>query len=227
MRGFQRGYVLTEQPMQSTASARRSEAAARKRERSRRRILDAVSELCGHKRRGAIVIEDVLRRAEVSRGTFYAHFDSLASAMAAVTERLADDLRALLVDLYGDLDDPLLRIAVATQATLARSLTDPTWGKALVDARQLSPRAMDLLVESVVRGGEQSIFRFTDARAAVAVLLGTFIQAAVALQQMDGDPRLFIEEVTFLALRGLGAEEEGARDAVRRTSEDVHGRLRL
>lgn len=218
---------MTKPAEQSTTSAGRNEAGARKRERSRRRILDAVLELCAENQRGTIVTEDVLRRAHISRGTFYAHFDSLQDAMAAVTERLADDLRADLLSLYGDLEDPLLRVAVATQATLARSVADPAWGKALVDARQLSRRAMDLLVESVIRGGEQSIFRFSDAQAAVAMLLGTFIQAAIALQQMDGDPRAYIEEVTFLALRGLGVAEDRAHDAVRRTSDDIHGRLAL
>lgn len=201
--------------------SRREDAAARKRERSRRQILDAVLVLCGESARGPVVIEEVLRRAEVSRGTFYAHFESLPDAMAAVTERLADDLRAELLDLYGDLEDPLLRIAVGTQATLRRSFADPVWGKALIDARQLSRRAMDILVESVIRGGERGVFRFTDPQAAVSLLLGTFIQAAITLQQVEGDPRSLIEEVTFLALRGLGVDEEAARHAVRRTSDDI------
>ncbi|PJE28760.1 transcriptional regulator, TetR family [Pseudooceanicola antarcticus] len=62
----------------------RSKVAAERREKMRRRLVEAAVMVFAAKPQGDVVIEDVVARAEVSRGTFYKYFDSLDELLVTV-----------------------------------------------------------------------------------------------------------------------------------------------
>jgi len=58
----------------------------------RARLLGATMDVCAvANSQGPAVIDDVIRAAKVSRGTFYKHFDSLEQALAELGAQLADE----------------------------------------------------------------------------------------------------------------------------------------
>jgi TetR/AcrR family transcriptional regulator, ethionamide resistance regulator len=139
-----------------TAKARQT------REQSRRRIVDATSELVRERSYGELNVREIMVRAGLERTIFYRHFDDLGDlllqiAREAVTElydaqvALADvrvepdpksvhDAMAAAVEIYSR-HGPLLR-AVAEAATV-----DPE-----VDARRAELRRLfDTLVEEMIR----------------------------------------------------------------------------
>ena len=73
----------------------RLRSARRKRERMRAHLLDAVLVTYPGDEPGTpAVIDDVIRHANVSRGTFYKYFRSLGEAVEELAAQLADELGA-------------------------------------------------------------------------------------------------------------------------------------
>ena len=204
----------------------RSESAARKRERMRTRLLDATMRVCGEFGSESIGIEDVLHAAGVSRGTFYAHFESLYTAMAAVSERLTDELESVLLALDGDHKDPVVRIALSFQATLTHASNNPLWARAFVTSRSYSEPALDDVYwrKEFVRWREQGIIQFDDVRAAEDVLLGTARRAFKTLETMTKGQQAYIEAASKICLRGLGVPNERAVEVVRWASNYLRDR---
>lgn len=201
-------------------------------ELSRMRLLVATSRLCGESGSEPIVIEDILRAAGISRGTFYAHFDSLNDVLAAIAERLFDDLRMFLKEFYRDQKDPVFRLAASLQAGIMRASIEPLWGRALAawgwsSASGRDYKTLQILIdfrEQIERGREAGIFQYDDIRAIMDVHVGMCIQAARALQTLKTGQRAYIEQIAIADLRALGVPNTRARQAVRWASDDLRTR---
>jgi AcrR family transcriptional regulator len=202
----------------------RTASAARKRQRTRMRLLDATLHVCAEFGSKAVVIEDILAAAAVSRGTFYAHFDSLYAAMAAVAERLAEEMHAHLSMLYRDLDDPVLRLTTGFQAFLRRAWIEPLWGSAFAASRDFSASILTDVGRDFIRARQAGALRFKDLRAAMDLHLGASIQAARALQGMTEGQAAYIEEIATLDLIALGVPRHRAIRAVRWAADDLQTR---
>ena len=90
-------------------------------EKSRKAIKDALLELMYEKDFGSITVNELLKRANISRGTFYAHFKNLED----VRQSLIDDLYAHADMLFGDYkaselaEDPYPIMLMAAEFMLA------------------------------------------------------------------------------------------------------------
>lgn len=97
-----------------TASGSEPSRRGRKRERTRSAISDAAIRLFSERGFGAPTIDDITEAADVSKGTFYNHFQSkeeiLVAFMADLEARLAPD-----VERFADAPGPLEKILVAYQ----------------------------------------------------------------------------------------------------------------
>jgi Bacterial regulatory proteins, tetR family len=93
-----------------------------RRGRMRAHLLQSVMTVCaGQRLTGATVIEDVVRHANVSRGTFYKYFDSLDEAVTQLAFELAEQMTAGISSVYDTLDDPVMRTATGFQTYLTRA----------------------------------------------------------------------------------------------------------
>lgn len=107
----------------------RVRVARERRERMRALLLESVLAVCsGRKLTGATVIEDVVRHAGVSRGSFYKYFDTLDDAVTQLAFQLAEDMTVDIYNVYDVLDDPVMRTATGFQTFLTRAWMDPDWG---------------------------------------------------------------------------------------------------
>ena len=87
-----------------------------RRERMRHRLLQSVLQVrSGKGGRNLAVIDDVIKDASVSRGTFYKYFDSLDQAESELALQMADEMTTGIMSVYDVLDDPVLRTATGFQ----------------------------------------------------------------------------------------------------------------
>ena len=78
-------------------------------------------------KRTRMVIDDVVKTAAVSRGSFYKHFTSLEEALDAIGRDLADEMTIGLMPVYDVLSDPSHRLAAGFQLFQWRAAFDPVW----------------------------------------------------------------------------------------------------
>ena len=91
--------------------------------RTRARLEQAMLELMQEKDARSVTVQELTRRADVNRGTFYAHykdiFDLLDRLLSSYSDQeLSRELTPLLADVFRFVrDEPVLRVALRDQAT--------------------------------------------------------------------------------------------------------------
>ncbi|PVE21696.1 TetR/AcrR family transcriptional regulator [Microvirga sp. KLBC 81] len=107
---------------------RRAEIGREKRARTRAQLVAAANSLYARQAVETVTVDDVVREAEVAKGTFYVHFTGLDALNAAVAEELVRSLDELLQPVRLSLDDPALRIAFGCSSFIDKALDDARWG---------------------------------------------------------------------------------------------------
>ena len=217
---------MTDQPVAREEDDFRVKSAARKRERMRARLLEATLAVCGERGPSAAIIEDVLRQAEVSRGTFYAHFDSLHEAICALGSMLADEAVHIFKAMYADVADPVLRTAVGPQLVLTRAVIEPSWGRIIAQSEDFSSRSefVEAIRHNYVEGRKSGAFRSVDVGAAVDLHIGALVRGAGQVQAKKRGRGTYVRDVATMLLMAAGLPEQGAIDAVTWAAEDLRHR---
>ncbi len=176
------------------------------------------------------VIDDIVRHAGVSRGTFYKHFSSLEEAVEELATQFADQQSVSYAFLYKTVRDPKMRAASGFQLFLSHSLIDPAWGSFVAHLNQLN-RDTGLIaqIRDDLEGGlRDGVFRIRDVNAALDVIMGAKIEAVRHLIQGQGS-RYYIETVTSMVLRAIGLApddaDETAAIAAMRLHRDAPGHV--
>jgi AcrR family transcriptional regulator len=111
-------------------------------QRSIRLLKEAFMELLAEKPYESITVSDVARKADLNRGTFYAHFDNVDDLMRAVMSDTADTISVFLSKAVenGFLEDPLpVLTQVGEYLDQNRELT-----RKLVESRSVEPFVLAL-----------------------------------------------------------------------------------
>jgi AcrR family transcriptional regulator len=117
----------------------------------RRRIADAMAELCGERGYRATTISDVAHRAQVGRGTIYEHFENreriflsvLDGAIAEVFERVETACSAAG-------DDSAQRVEAGLAAMLAWVAAEPIAARAcFVESLRATPESFRRYLEAI------------------------------------------------------------------------------
>jgi AcrR family transcriptional regulator len=123
----------------------------RKRARTRRQLLvAAMAVLADHGPDGATVGE-IARRAHVSPGTFYNHFEDLAALTDAVVDDLAAGVEIGSEQLQAVEHDAAARVAIGTRQLLDLAADEPDTARAFVALLATVPAFRDR-IRSTVRG---------------------------------------------------------------------------
>lgn len=201
-----------------------------KRERTRRRLLDAGLGVFAE-RGEALTAADVVAAADVSNGTFYNHFvdraafiDALAlDTLTELTERSADDTRG---------EDPAWRFAVASTRVLDAGARNPVWGRAVLRLNE-SPTPLHAAVERHLRadlaeGRRAGRFSDGDDPVTIDLVSGTLMAALRRLVSVEagGDPEGdevpegFVAAVVARLLEVIGVEAAEARTLAAAAADD-------
>ncbi len=184
----------------------RVRVAREKRERMKARILQSVLSVCsGAASSGPAVIDDVIRHAEVSRGTFYKYYNSLDEAVADLGSVLADEMTIGIYPVYNVLENPPQRTATGFQFFLLRALIDPAWGAFISHIGRLSSDSLLLshVTADLRLGIKTGDFRITSIEAAADLVVGAQTEA-IRRTLGGGHGGAYVRAMAGMVLRSLG-----------------------
>src|SRR5690348_2313875 len=103
-----------------------------KRQRTRKKILEAAFGLIGNEKGLTVRIEEICAAAEISRGTFYNYFTSLEQLFEILAIELSHDLNRALVSTMDETRSHAEGANGAIQHYLNYAERDPAWAWAMV-----------------------------------------------------------------------------------------------
>ncbi len=188
-----------------------------RREKMRKRLLAAImASYSRDKQFVTPVIADVIKEADVSRASFYSHFDSMEEAINALGESLVEEMIHSLEAFFRRSEDPLLRMAMGVQIFLLRSVTDPLWGAFVSRTNYLSHDIylFTTIEKDLLAARKKKVVSFNDLEAATSLFVGSMMEAIRRLVKTDQRSRAYVEELTVMILHGLGVEYDRAKAVV-------------
>lgn len=191
-------------------SDHRPKVARKKRQVMRSKLLDAAMRVFAAPRGATPVIDDVIREANVSRGTFYNYFDSLDQVLVAIGQELNNQMTTDILPVYDVLTEPWQRAAVASRLFLVRALLDPKWAAFVtrVDAWQHNTLVAEYMEKDLENGKLAGDFTFDRVDAATDFLMGASAHGIQAMQQGVDRPNNYMDACVRLTLSSLGCTTE-------------------
>lgn len=197
-------------------------------ERTRAALIAAGRRLFCERPVDAVAIDDIVQAAEVSKGSFYNHFDDREALVRAVT----GDVRARVEDAVhranAEVQDPAHRMARAVCVYLRYALDDPERAGVLVRIYSghvsLSTPLNQGLVEDVSQGIAAGRFQVPTTESAVLLVMGVAQLSLIRIVQ-EPIPTVAVtlaQQMCALLLRGLGVPNaEGETIAAQAADEIV------
>ncbi len=187
--------------------------AARRRMRTRERLVDAARAVIARQGIDVTTIADITSEADVGTGSFYNHFES--------KERLIETLVAQAIETHGaaldrridSLSDPAEIFSICVRHTIRMADHDPVWAWFTVRAglyvRELESGLGVRLLRDLGRGIESGRFIKGDVRSALVVIGGAVVAAMqgrlLGVHDLPPD-----HQITEQLLRMLGVPPEEA-----------------
>ena len=198
----------------------RVRVAAEKRDRMRARLIAATMDAYLDAGTGRPpVIDDVIRVAEVSRGSFYKYFDSLDEVLAEIGRHMADEMLSSVERLFAGVDDAAVRTAAGPLMAMARAAMEPRHAAfiARVDFIDflggVDPRSL-IVKRSLDDGRAQGRLKFESLDAAVDLVVGVSLEGARRILKTGVLDGAYIRETATLVMLGLGMPRKAAERTV-------------
>jgi AcrR family transcriptional regulator len=185
-------------------------AALGRRAKTRQALMDAGFRLLALRSIDAIAIDDIVREADVAKGSFYNHFSDKEALERAISAAIRSAIEVDVEAANAQVDDPARRVARAVCVYLAHALVDPQGAGVLLrlhtGAANTSAGLNRGVMEDVSRGLLAGRFVLPTAEAGVLFILGV-AQMALARALEAPNPAATValgQQLCSLLLRGLG-----------------------
>jgi AcrR family transcriptional regulator len=187
-----------------------------KRERTRKKILDAAFGLIGTES-VAVRIEQICAAAHVSRGTFYNYFTSLEQLFEVLAIEISHESNSALLATLDGFRSHAEAANAAIQCWLEHAQRDPAWGWTMVHLSAFGPSfgagSWNACYCSIAKGIEAGEFDVPDATVGRDLMTGTVLAAVRSgLQSVSGGPEPRV--IAYHLLRALGVPEGRAHGIV-------------
>jgi|GEM_PF-1696495 len=188
----------------------RSKVAEKKRLLMRAKLLDAAMRVYAEHVGSVPVIDDVIREAKVSRGTFYKYFDSLEQVLVALGQELSNQMTSDILPVYDVLTEPWQRAAVGFRVFLVRALLDRKWAGFVtrVDVWPHHTLVARYMAADLEKGKALGQFTFDLVDVATDFLMGASAHAIQAIRQGVPDPNRYMDGSVRMALSSLGCNQQ-------------------
>lgn len=212
-----------------SAGNHRTRAAEAKRERMRERLIEATIAAYAQCSAGRHpVVEDVIRIAEVSRGSFYKHFDAIDEVFAVIGRRMAHEMLTTYSQLVATLSDDATRVALGPLMALVRAAMEPSHGAFIARVDFVDYLASDeprshLVEMSLKRGRDSGVLDFQSPDAAVDLVVGACLEGMRRILRTRQPVLQVIHELSAMVLRGLGVAPTDADRAVQLAWKHLSG----
>lgn len=188
-----------------------------KRERTRKKILEAAFGLLGNERGLTVRIEEICAAAEISRGTFYNYFTSLEQLFEILAIELSHDLNRALVSTFDETQSHAEGANAAVQHYLNYARRDPAWAWAMVHLSAFGPtfggEAWDACYRAIEKGIEAGEFDVPTATVGRDLMTGTVL-ATVRTMLRGGRPEPRV--IAHHLLRAFGVPDVRAKQIAER-----------
>jgi AcrR family transcriptional regulator len=194
--------------MAEDVQARRSRG-HRKREKTRRHLIEAGLRVLAEKGEG-LTVSDVVAAADVSNGTFYNYFDDREALLDALAEQLGLSLAAATA--REPIGDPAHRFALATARMLHRASEDETWARVVLRLVARPGAGVEIaryLREDLAEGLAAGRFDTGPDAATLDQVTGLVVMTILRIVDGQAGPDAPERAVTR-GLRGLGVAKEEA-----------------
>ncbi len=195
-----------------------------KRERTRKKILEAAFELIGSEKGLTVRIEGVCAAAQVSRGTFYNYFTSLEQLFEVLAIELTHDLNKALVSSWDETRSHAEGGNAAVQHYLNYAQRDPAWAWAMVHLNAFGPtfgaESWEACYGAIEKGIEAGEFDVPNATVGRDLMTGTVL-ATVRTMLRSGSDRPRPQAVAYHVLRALGVPAARAREIAESRLPDI------
>lgn len=197
-------------------SDHRPRVAEKKRLLTRTKLLDAAMRVYASQTGTPPVIDDVIREADVSRGTFYRYFDSLDQVLIALGQELSNQMTTDIMPIYGVLEAPWQRFAVGFRVFLLRALLDHKWAGFVTRAEAWPHHALvaACITKDLTNGQALGQFEHGRMDATIDFLMGASAHGIQALLQGMEAPQEYIDTQVHMALCSAGCDASLREQAV-------------
>ncbi len=195
--------------------ARRAEIGREKRERTRGLIVDAGAMLLAQRHREALTVDAVVEAADVAKGTFYYHFQSIDELAAAVGEKLGESFDAVLTPARLAIQNPVERLSFAFLQFLEKAISDPNWALLVLQSSQ-SPTEFARAIRTnlkadILEAIAQDRVSIQDPELAVDIVIGIWLQVTRGILDRGAQPELTRQAVKAVRRAlGVSLSEAGA-----------------
>jgi AcrR family transcriptional regulator len=195
-----------------------------KRERTRKKILEAAFGLIGNEKGLTVRIEEICAAAQISRGTFYNYFTSLERLFEVLAIELSHDLNRALVSTWDETLSHAEGANAAIQHYLNYARRDPAWAWAMVHLSAFGPtfgaEAWEACYRSIEKGIEAGEFDVPNATVGRDLMTGTVL-ATVRTTLRSGGGRLQSRIVAYHLLRAFGVPDARAKEIADHPLPDI------
>ena len=197
-----------------------------KRERTRKKILEAAFGLIGNEKGLTVRIEEICAAARISRGTFYNYFTSLEQLFEVLAIELSHDLNYALVATWDETQSHAEGSHAAIQHYLNYARRDPAWAWAMVHLNAFGPtfgaEAWEACHRAIGKGIEAGEFDIPNATVGRDLMTGTVMASVRTMLRADGEPPE-AGIVAYHVLRALGVPNARARAIAAKPLPDIVG----
>lgn len=210
---------MTKKNIRSTVPKdHRVDVAEKKRTAMKLKLLDATMRVFNERAPGTTpVIEDVIREAKVSRGTFYNYFNSLEEVIQEIGQSLSDQMTTEILPVYNVLNEPWQRFSVGFRLWLIRAKFDPAWA-AFATKFDYAPHhtlVSELMAADIKLGIKAKQFACDNVDAATDFLLGATSGGVLAIGQGMKNADTYINNLVRMALLSLSYDIKKCDKAVK------------
>lgn len=185
----------------------------------RRRIIDAMIKCCGEKTYAATTIADIVKRASISRTTFYKRFPNKRACFDGALDHCLEVLRVTAAAAHERSDPPAEAVRKAAAAILGVMAAQPALAQLVMgDAITVEPAFVERYRQQVIPALEglwdsagEPMRAYADPRLAFGraqVLIFSQIAAGRTAQLPD-----LLPEIVYIALLPFAGHDEAVREA--------------
>lgn len=204
----------TTTPAPESAGAEPLTRGHKKRERTRRSLVDAALRLLACKEAGEITLLEVAAQAEVSNGTIYNYFRTRDEVLEAVGITLADEFSDAISAVSEDVHSGAQRLAIGVRMFIRRAADDHPWASALLRIihldRAMRSRLADRVLADLRDGLREGALSFGDEGVALDLVVSCTTGAMRSVVEGRTAPEHDVR-VTEMILKALGAPPARAR----------------
>ncbi|KAF7964282.1 hypothetical protein AWV80_39350 [Cupriavidus sp. UYMU48A] len=168
----------------------RQRVGAERRERMRGRLLNSALRLVASKGHATMSVDDVIREAEVSRGTFYKYFSSPDAIVRELATEIANQIVRTVDPLVRGSNDPARLVARGIRLASRLALHYPAVAGFLAHVGwpgEQGPNMLEFVRTDIEEGFRQGRFTHMPMAIALNIVVGAVLGTIQRIQESDSE----------------------------------------